>query len=369
MTLRNLTNYRSGLLAGLCLVMGLASCQTANEEYCETTEDCNGSELCTGNVCITTNAADAGSFEAEPDSNTSAPDATPTDAVCPTDTHQCLPSAPEGWTGPSIRADGLFGATQPVCPDGFETLTTGFHELIAGGSCGCSCGAPSDVTCSDPAIEGRDGDIDLSVCFATCTGDYCTRQELTTQNCTTISPAVEARDNLRWEPSLVTGGQCDSGTISNDLEEPSFVAQTSLCTLAQDQGGCSEDNACAPKAPQEFGGQTCIFQEGVHECPADSIYSERLITFASYDDQRSCDTCDCTLKANGDCGTLEFFNDDGDCSGTPFEQGVCTAMPILTTATVKFARNPQASCSATPNPTASGEVVGVGATTLCCTAP
>jgi hypothetical protein len=179
---------------------------------------------------------------------------------------------------------------------------------------------------------------------------------------------VEARDNLRFEPSTVTGGDCGTGTSSNNLEEPSFVAQTSLCTLAEDQYGCEPGNLCAPKAPQEFGAQTCIFQEGIHECPANSIYSERLTTFASYDDQRSCDTCDCTLKATGYCGTLEFFNDN-DCSETPFEQGMCTAMPILAPGRVKYTEAPQTSCDATPNPAASGEAVGVGATTLCCTAP
>jgi hypothetical protein len=174
-----------------------------------------------------------------------------------------------------------------------------------------------------------------------------------------------------YENSLVSGGLCGAGTISNDLEEPSFARQTSLCAVAETSDGCSEGNTCAPKTPVELEGQTCIFQEGEHECPASSVYTERLVTFASYDDQRSCDSCDCEFDGvNTVCGALELFDNDPDCTGTPIDVGACAAMPNLFAGQAKFTKNPQqVSCDATPNPVTSGEVVGVGATTVCCTAP
>ncbi|MCP4449320.1 MAG: hypothetical protein GY811_28905, partial [Myxococcales bacterium] len=71
--------------------LGTMGCSKSNATFCEDRSDCEPGEVCSDNAC------EAGNFDAA----LPAPDASPS---CPTASHQCLPSAPAEWSGPTMRA-------------------------------------------------------------------------------------------------------------------------------------------------------------------------------------------------------------------------------------------------------------------------
>lgn len=351
----------TAMLVGLSFT-SLLACGSPNAQLCTASEQCEAGRDCVDGVCAVIRDAPDGAPAS------ALADAGKPPVVCGGEGETCVATAPTGWSGPALRVDQDPGAT-PSCPASFQGgQVIGFDGLQAGGSCGCSCTDTTDFACTSGSIQGRDAAFNnLDACFNECTGaSTCTAQFLQTGVCTTISSTVRARELLRLDAGTVFGGTCSPGTISDNLQEPNFSAQISLC-LADIAPGCEEGSSCIAPAPVPFDEGMCIFQEGQHECPADSIYSERTVIFANYDDQRSCETCSCEIRSGEACGTIEVFNDDSSCSGTPINtNGPCTTMPNLISPRAKLKPYTSIECLPTANPPISGQVSGAGATTVCC---
>ncbi len=348
------------LLAGALALPSLA-CTASNAQFCESQDNCASDEQCLGGVCKRAlAAADASVFVTEPDANPP--------VLCGAGDKECVATAPTGWSGPAIELQQAAGSL-PVCPEGFAgAATIGFQDLEAGGSCGCSCSDTSNFACSNAQLEGRDGpSADLSTCFANCDDVGCFKQPLEAGVCTPIQSGVRTRDLLRTNEGVVLGGTCSAGTAISNLETPRFAEQFSYCVAELDPSGCEGESACAAASPPLFEASMCIFQEGEHACPVDSIYSERKVIFDDFQDQRSCDVCECSVQPNTDtCGTIDVFNDDSNCSGPDTGIGLCVQMPSLISPRARFERRETVPCKGTANPPISGQASAVGATTVCC---
>lgn len=338
------------------------ACTTSNAQFCAESAECKAGQECVGGVCDRQIAS--------PDGAPIAPavDSGPA-AACPSEEQDCVASAPSGWSGPAVRLDQEPGAT-PSCPENFTGgQQIGFVGLQAAGSCGCSCTDSTNFACQGGAIQGRDGPIDFGTCFGACEGNSCVSQPLQAGTCTSISSEVQSRELMRVDEGVVTAGTCSAGTISSNLQEPSFETQVALCVSDVAAGNCEANSSCVAPAPTPFDEGMCIFQAGEHECPADTIYTERTFLFADYDDQRSCETCSCEPGDVGNpCGSVEIFNDDSNCASTPITTfaNLCAETPILLSPDARFTARTTISCRATVDPPIAGAVTGVGATTVCC---
>ncbi|MBL4632927.1 MAG: hypothetical protein JKY56_03595 [Kofleriaceae bacterium] len=363
----------NGVFRGLFFVMALAGCSTENELYCDDASTCADGLICEGNACITPEIPDAAGAQEDAGEDPAMADAGTEDAaeipaVCPEATHQCVPSSPEGWSGPAIRSEALAGL--PVdCPTGFEAdeHIGGQGAIDQSGSCSCSCGETSSLSCGPGLIEGRDGAIDLFACFAECTSDYCTQQYLSDGVCTAISPSVSSKNLMTRWVGRVTGGSCSPGELTQNFDEPSFESQIRLCTAEAVEGECDDSNVCAPKPRDGFSQNMCIFQEGTHECPVDSMYTERVVIYDGTQDQRSCGSCDCSVPYGRDCGQVDLYSDDSTCGNPlPANTSPCSEDALLS-GRAKFTKSASKACSPVEeSPDVVGSVTATGATTVCC---
>ncbi len=366
----------NGVFRGLFFVMALAGCSTENELYCDDANTCADGLVCEGNACIVPEIPDAAIGQEDAATNTAVDagvdaaveDAAEPPVVCPEATHQCVPSSPEGWSGPAIRSEAVAGLPLD-CPTGFEAneMLGGQGAINESGSCSCSCGDTTSLSCSPGLIEGRNGPYDLFTCFAECTGDYCTQQFLSDGVCTSILPTVAAGDVLTRWVGRVTGGSCSPGELTQNFDEPSFESQTRLCTAEVAEGECDDSKVCAPKPSDGFSENMCIFREGTHECPADSMYTERVVTYDGTEDQRSCGSCSCSVPYGRDCGQVDLYSDDSTCGNPlPASNAPCNEDALLS-GRAKFTKSASKACSAVEeSPDVVGSVTGVGATTVCC---
>jgi hypothetical protein len=352
---RRRMGWRHGLLVVAVAGVALIGCTKNNATFCDTIDDCESGQDCIGNVCETIEIPDA-SIE------------------CPVATHQCIELAPDGWSGPALRADALAGETPPTCPADYSDATpTTLHGLSADGSCACTCGNAATLACSDARIEGRDDSSQLNCQITQCLPGSCPSTTLTPNTCTTFSPA-SAEPRYKQFRGSVTSGTCEPGTPADNLNPAAFSDQTSLCSASAAAlgEGCAMGSTCAELAPDGFDAEMCIFQAGTHDCPEGSIFSERLLTFDSIDDQRSCDTCDCDVGVGGTCGTIAIYTNSTNCSTAGIAlSATCTdnlggAVPRAEYH-VAASGHPCEPVAASPPPT--GEATGADPTTVCCVPP
>lgn len=347
-------------------------CFSDNADFCDQDDQCGESQVCNtaSNTCEAALAgADAGAPEVE-------------EEVC-ADT--CLSSAPEGWTGPVARADAAMGDTLASCGEVFSNdLGVMNSDIIELGSCDCECGDATGLSCtngflrewttnSESACELNSCDIINGSCFDI-------TQTIFPNTCMEISSAVRDDPFLRATFGNLRGGSCSAPSVSGELSS-AFGSQTRLCGLPANSTGCESGEVCAPEAAEDFAEGLCIVQEGEHECPIASGYTERTLLFTGIDDQRSCDTGSCSCDApTGSCGgKFEFYNGGVNdlCIGAlatlqngtgPFANNgnLCQAIPANATTTAYVIDLEGRDCQQNGSPATNGESVGTGTSTVCC---
>lgn len=343
----------SGALVAVAIAaLGLAGCVKENNDFCVSNADCESGQDCIDKTC---------DDSLEPDAS----------LECPAQSHQCLPAAPADWNGPTIRAEIAIDEALPDCAApamGGLANGAGFEP---GGSCDCSCTTAATLSCTNGRVENTDSGA--AGCFpgTPCQGQ-CPGQELTPNVCTSMSATIDDQTRMRFIAGTINSGTCEAPTLTETLPEAVFEEHVALCAVETTVGGCGDEGVCAPSNPPGFADESCIFREGVHDCPADSAFTEQTISFASLTDNRSCGSCACDLPANGLCSGIIQGSPNTACSIAG--EGQATSSCELSSAWSNenaFTYSPvpnMVNCApAESNPAVIGEVAGVDAVTVCCT--
>lgn len=329
----------------------LSSCSnTVNRDFCDEETPCASSGRCVANECFP--EFDAGD------------DIAP---ACPEASHECVPAAPDGWNGPASRAELGKGDVVPVCADVIQGGLTAGIEFDETASCECSCTTATQVNCSEAVIEARE-DSGLSCRMGQCAPGTCPQQDIPQSDCTIMNNNVRGGLNLRVYPGAIISGSCEPPTTIEEFSAVEFTANIGLCALETSSDGCDSDSLCAPLPETDFAAERCIYQEGEHECPVESPYSERVLSFQGLADTRECAGCSCGLpQAGTKCGGTV-----SECAGaTPEnEQGVgCAASSTWNgIAGLNYTPDPSAvSCVPSAEaPNVDGALVGAAPVTICC---
>ncbi len=365
------------LLAIGILVLGLNACSKVNDDYCRAASECETGQACTGNLCVDVGIGepDANQTDATPimyDAGPNDPDATP---VCPAATHQCLPEAPTGWTGPTARAEIGVDDPVPACATEAGGLAAGAGFEAAVGSCSCSCGTVQNINCTPARVESIEAPAAIVCASANCLGAGCEPFVNVPQDtCVPWAPVFANSDNyLRTVPGKFVAGTCAVGQLTENIPNESFDEKIGLCAVEQVVGDCGVSAFCAPARQTGFLEESCIYQAGIHDCPTDSVFSEQTITYASLTDTRSCDSCDCNLPAlNTSCAsalTGHPYQPSGlECTVLGYASSdLCNLKSNYSITSGSFKYSPTADCSPTQTtPALLGEVTGVNPVTVCC---
>jgi hypothetical protein len=366
-------------LFSLTLALG-ASCATINNTFCETDDECPASFACDteAHQCVAIPEPDAGDGPDDPDDIADAGAARSCNSF---PGQQCVKAAPDGWSGPIAKAEA--GALEDVagCSGDYAIDAGLFGADIA---CECECGSPTSLSCGNASLrEWTSNEISCEIDVCGVFGSTCLEntQSLSEGQCTGISSALRDEPRLQMRPGLVLGGTCGQPDASGELGS-SFDGQTQLCGAELDSVGCGSDEVCAPNAGAEFSGGLCVMQAGIHECPADVGYTEQTIVFTGIDDNRACDsgTCSCQAPTGSLCGgKIELFDGgpDKNTCGAPLttlarsepltlEDEVCDPLPSNANAAVYSVDLQSNSCEVNGQASTAGDVVGTGATTVCC---
>ena len=158
------------------------------------------------------------------------------------------------------------------------------------------------------------------------------------------------------------------------LEDPTFATRVTACTTPLMEGfACDDvpDQGCLAEAIEAPLSDTlCIWREGEHECPADSVYADARVLYDGFDDQRDCTDCLCDdpigFCDNASVTTYSSNNCTTGVTGLATGEGFCTQVTAPTLTARYLAGSPTAFCPALPvEPT--GEATPTAAVTLCCT--
>lgn len=336
------------LLTSMFVLSGLAlGCGTTpNGQFCSEESPCPTGFECLESGCQKIDSPDAS-------------------ASCPVETHECTPNIPADWTGPMLRASlADNGQAFSECASA-DSAYAGGANLVAEAECECECTTAQFVSCTDATMEAVGGSS-IGCSGALCNGG-CLTQVLERGVCSAIDTGIRGENNVRLKPGTITGGSCIAGTgsLSGSAD---FEDTLAVCPKEVSVGDCGETASCTTLAPEGYAAETCIFQEGRHDCPAGTGYTERTLTFTSFNDERSCGSCDCDLpQAGSSCG-----GETTACSkGGSGSQGAGCVASSNWNATSAYQWDPDpndVSCEPGDTlPELSGEVTGVDPTTICCT--
>lgn len=280
-----------GLLVGGCLKPNpFLEADTESGSTSTTTEGMAGSgsttDPSTSSSTTTTTSGDPASTGGDPSES----DSTTGPVECDGGS-LCAAPVPNGWSGPVIvaavpRDDG----STPDCPAEYpDAALAQFQELSADDAvCGCTCGAPSDVTCGTAQLEAFGSSSSCAAGIGT--------EDVSTSGCTPISTMTSEY----WEASAasVTGGTCapDPQVTVEPFEFETLVA---ACGGATATRNCEGGGECVPAPNDPFAARACIHQDGDLECPP-GPYAEKILTYGGADDTRDCSTCTCGT-ATGQC--------------------------------------------------------------------
>lgn len=304
--------------------------------------------------------------------------------TCETAEQQCVDSAPEGWSGPVARSDSRAGDAIPGCEGDFG-INAGLYgsELVVGGSCECECGSPTNLFCGQALLTewtSSEGTCEQGICDiigGDCREDV---QALPLGSCRALRGALQDEPFLQASFGQILSGSCDIAETSRNLTSQ-FTSISRLCEPQPGLGNCGTDKECAPTAGDGFESGLCIVQTGEHECPAGSDYTERTLLFRDVRDDRVCGvgSCEC-LAPTGSCnGEIELHDGGGGgdlCnaalatlgrSSSPLaDDNLCQSLPGLASTARYVVDLDDHACRPQGQADVTGEVVGIGATTLCC---
>ncbi len=324
------------------------------------TTDPSGTTSSPGTTTATSTTADP---TADPTTDpTTDPDSTTgTPIGCPAQTHTCVPTAPNGWSGPGAIAQDPNTGDAPPCPTAFDTAppVVGYSDLSAAAAeCSCDC-EPLDPSCGSATIT-----TDASAACLTPQN----HGVAVNGNCSNFSAA--ANSYYSFAPPPVTDGSC-LAKPSSMTPPATFAARDSLCVASplDVADACATDDVCVPIADAPFDSPACIWTEGDVDCPAGSDYATRTLLHLDLDDTRGCTACTCG-EIGGTCsGTLEL-RAQGSCAGAVVGQidvgADCelVAGAVVSAQLVEFVAN--GTCGAASGAQPAGSAIPTEPITVCC---
>jgi hypothetical protein len=106
-------------------------------------------------------------------------------------------------------------------------------------------------------------------------------------------------------PALFSGG-------------PPWEESVRVCVVTE-AGTCPQGSLCLPPVDRV---RTCVHRDGehdeygkVHECPGS--YTDKMIVYEEYHDNRSCSECSCGSPVGSTCTSQISIYSDKTCSGAP----------------------------------------------------
>jgi hypothetical protein len=105
--------------------------------------------------------------------------------------------------------------------------------------------------------------------------------------------------NQQIQPGACTAQQ------TGGIPTPSFQDSARACAANTTQGSCDPAQVCVPPAQPGF--QLCLYQAGVHSCPAG--YDKPETYYGSVNDTRSCSACSCAAPTGTCSGTFTMYSD------------------------------------------------------------
>ncbi len=272
---------------------------------------------------------------------------------------ECVPEAPEGWSGPLSRSNGDCAEPYP------DELVSGLSDMAAEAAmCSCACGT-TGAACSPGSaqIAATDGALCDGACSAALSvgADGCAAAPLSRPpGCVTIATPVLSASNVlagSWS------GSCE--VLASEPRLPGVTGSpSSICLGDVERGACEKDLVCAPQI-QRSGDQLCIARAGDEPCPVGE-YSARTLIHTSQVDDRGCAACSC---GDGSCqGFVQLFT-NADCSGTALVEKAtgdagCTSLGASLELSASY-QVTDLSCQPSA-PRATGALTPTEPYTLCC---
>ena len=252
---------------------------------------------------------------ADPDAE-SPPDAPspPTPSIgCP---FECLPRAPERWSGPSALYRGASDGRPTACSGAYPRLEIEAHDTASAAAAECTCAA---------------GDASAGACLVTgrrfhqtgCKTELASFKQRIFGNSGCVDPSSES---VKIDPPVYEPGACSFEAPKVTRPPVEFDTVEVACGLAQ-VAACEKRLDCiktpSPSAPF---GRLCIYTAGEVSCPSED-YSVRFVGHRTVVDDRDCEAC--TGTSTGTCDPLGVRAANADCSNVmnTLEAGACKDSP------------------------------------------
>lgn len=284
----------------------------------------------------------------------------------------CLAPTAAEWMGPFRMATSDPTEPVPICGGGWDLAVD--LELFDGivappADCECSCGSAQGVTCSGTTRSLQRWDAPLGDCTFAPNSTYV----LTPGQCIDM-PITMVNDRWRHIGAnpVPQGGSCQA-TESSEIQDAVFSTRYTLCGEAVPPvGECDGEEVCVTASDEPL----CLMADGDQECPGEGFEVKR-VAYTGLTDARGCSNdCSCGTPT-GDCsaaGVLRLvFGECGIMGGlipiynVPTDQCLLPNMDVVSVLyPPNSAPEPDTSCTPT-QPTPTGEAIGTGTTTLCCT--
>ena len=274
---------------------------------------------------------------------------------------RCVPTAPAGWSGPFVVAQGSGDVPGCIAGSDYELEAyAGRSESTAGpAQCSCSCGAPVEVACSVPTASlYADVACLTPVCHVAESALGCTD----VLACDVASKKVVAVGFGETTPS---GGRCvPSATVT--VPAVGWKRSIRLCAPRSTAADC--DGGVCQTTPSPLFSKTnrCIKKDGdIAQCPA--AFPVRQLFHSGSSDTRGCTACACDAPAGVAChGGASIVS--GSCKDAPAPaldllgcQAVGSGARVVTTAGTPTG----GSCEASGGQ-ATGAFTEGAPTTVCC---
>ena len=286
------------------------------------------------------------------------------DKTCINAGYTCVPAVPTGFTGPGEIYDGP-GAS-PTCDQLYpKDFLVGYATPQCSVSCSdCTCGAPTNVTCTNPVLLTGTATTKCAASLVRLTG------------CSAIDASLVTA--FGTSAGTASGGSCAASGGTASLS-PITSNTGHLCAASAKGGlGCPSGSVCWPKPQQPFLTQTCVFASGDLTCPTTGYPVKRsYYDSPKTNDIRACaSTCDCDTPAGTACDAKVSLYSSAStgtirlCSGLVASYPVptlCQTLPAGAAAIALTASTPSG-CTPTGAATPTGTCTPTGnPTTACCT--
>lgn len=277
----------------------------------------------------------------------------------------CLQAAPADFNGPVAVLTEPADGRPSSCAEPFgELATEAFSELVApDATCPCACGTLMGGACGNAQVRR----YSAAGCVGTPTN--------------TLNPVAGcnnfpgtwsvASGSFYFQAPSFTAGSCDAES-SVELEPATYVSRHRVCQGSFEQMTCASGELCMPSPGGDFAPQWCVWQDGEHECPADSVYTAQTVLYRDTVDGRGCEACMCDLPEGPCTGTGATLAVETNCMGSAagtLSPNACVAAigagPPAEAVSVNMGLPLGACVPSEPAPT--GEATPADPVTLCCT--